>query len=661
MIPQSTIDQILEAARIEEVVGDYVSLKKRGTNLIGLCPFHDEKTPSFNVSPTKGIYKCFGCGKAGTSVNFLMDHEHLSFPEAVRFLGKKYGIEVAEEEQTDEQKEADRTRESLYIVSGFAQRFFTETLHETDEGKAIGLTYLRQRGVSPDMMERFLIGFAPDKWDGLLKAATDQGYNPEFLDQTGLTLSGEDGRRHDRFRGRVMFPIRNLSGRVIGFGGRTLRTDKKTAKYINSPESEIYHKSNVLYGLFEARKAIVDEDSCYLVEGYTDVISLHQAGVENVVASSGTSLTEGQIRLIRRYTPNIVILYDGDAAGIKASFRGLDLILQEGMNVKVVLFPDGEDPDSFSKKHPGDEVRTFIRDNSKDFISFKTGLLWEEAKGDPIKKAGLIKDIVRTIALIPDAIVRSVYVKECAGILDVEEQALVSELNKLRRDKGRQKYKRSEEAPWPEEDEYTERTPDNRVHSLEPPVQDTGMYQERELIRLLLQYGGNEILIEKSTEEEQPADNKPEMVPMTVANFMIGELQADGISLRHEGYGRIFDEICRLVSDGEVPDEKQFFRHADPTVSATAIDLLSSRYVLSENWEKRGINVETEEMVLKKSVYKVIYSLKQNHVMDMIHQNQEKLKQDLSDAELAEVMSMQNLLNLAKVQIASQLERVILK
>lgn len=446
MIPKETISAIFEASRIDEVVGEFVSLKKRGANMLGLCPFHNEKTPSFNVSPVKGIYKCFGCGKAGNSVNFIMEHEQMNYPEALRWLAKKYNIPIEEEEQTPEQVQANNERESLYVVCSFAQKNFTETLWETDEGKSVGLSYYHQRGFTDDTIHKFQLGYSLDKWRGFSDAAIAAGHKLDYLVKAGLTISKEapestaggppeQERFFDRFSARVIFPVHNVSGRVIAFGGRTLKTDKKIAKYINSPETDIYHKSKVLYGLYFSKKRIVEEDNCYLVEGYTDVISLHQAGIENVVASSGTSLTVDQIRLIRRYTPNITILYDGDSAGIKASFRGIDLVLEEGMNVRVLLFPDGEDPDSFSKKISSTELKAFIKENSKDFLAFKAQLLNSEAAHDPIKKAGLIKEMVESISLIPEPIYRSVYIKECSRIMDVDEQALLSELNKLRRKK----------------------------------------------------------------------------------------------------------------------------------------------------------------------------------------------------------------------------------
>lgn len=432
MIPKHTIDQIFEAAIIEDVVGEFVVLKKRGVNLLGNCPFHNEKTPSFTVSPAKGIYKCFGCGKAGNSINFIMDHEHYTYPEALRYLANKYQIEIEELEETDEQKQAANEKESLFIVSNFAASYFQKQLHETQEGKSIGLSYFVERGFREDIIKKFQLGYNPDSWEAFTGEALQQGYKLEFLEKSGLTIVKEE-KHFDRFKGRVMFPIHNLSGRVLGFGGRILKTDPKAAKYVNSPESEIYHKSNVLYGIYFAKKDIIAKDNCYLVEGYTDVISLHQAGVENVVASSGTSLTEGQIRLISRFTNNITILYDGDAAGLKASFRGIDMILQEGLNVRVVLFPEGEDPDSFAKNNSSADLTKYITDQAQDFIRFKTSVLLKEVGTDPIKRAELIKDIVASISIIPDQIKRSVYIKECSSLLDIQENALINETNKLLR------------------------------------------------------------------------------------------------------------------------------------------------------------------------------------------------------------------------------------
>ncbi|MDP4282714.1 MAG: DNA primase, partial [Bacteroidota bacterium] len=423
MITQDTISNILSATRIEDVVGDFVSLKRRGVNYIGLCPFHNEKTPSFTVSPAKGIYKCFGCGKAGNAVNFLMEHEHFSYPEALRFLAKRYQIEIDEEVQTPEQLQEQNEKDALFLLNSYAQQFFEKNLFDTEEGKAIGLSYLKKRGFREDIIRKFQLGYSPEKWDALVSSAQENGYKPEYLAKTGLGIPKEN-RMTDRFHGRVIFPIHSVTGRITGFGGRIMTDNKQVAKYINSPESDIYDKSRSLYGLFLAKNSIVSHDTCLLVEGYTDVISLYQAGIDNVVASSGTSLTQEQVKLILRYTPNITILYDGDPAGIKASMRGIDMVLEQGMNVRIVLLPDGDDPDSFARKNRAADVEKFIKDNAVNFILFKTKILLDETSGDPIKKAALIKEIVKTISLIPDAISRSVYTKECSSMMDVPEQTL---------------------------------------------------------------------------------------------------------------------------------------------------------------------------------------------------------------------------------------------
>jgi DNA primase len=421
MINRETIDKIMETARIEEVVGDFVHLKKRGTSLIGNCPFHGEKTPSFHVSVSKGIYKCFGCGKGGDSVRFIMDHEKYSYPEALKFLAQKYNIEVEETVETVQDVEAQNARESLYIVSQFAATFFEDQLWNNAEGKAIGLSYFKERGFREDIIKKFNLGYSPDVWDALTQDAVNHKHAEEYLEKTGLAIRNDKGKLYDRFRGRVMFPIHNFTGRIIGFGGRTLKTDKNVPKYVNSPESDIYHKSNVLYGLFHAKKAIRDQDNCYLVEGYADVLAVHQAHIENVVASSGTSLTIEQIRLIGRFTQNVTILYDGDAAGIKASLRGLDMILEEGLNVKVVSFPTGDDPDSYMHKVGAGAFKSYIEDNRQDFILYKANILLAEAGKDPIKRAGIIRDIVESIAKIPDNIKASVFIRECSRLLEVEE------------------------------------------------------------------------------------------------------------------------------------------------------------------------------------------------------------------------------------------------
>jgi len=654
MISRDTIDKVFDTARIEEVVGDFVNLKRRGTNLLGLCPFHNEKTPSFNVSPVKGIYKCFGCGKGGNAVQFIMDHEQMTFPEAIRYVARKYHIEIEEDTPSEEEIGNRNERESLLLVLGFAQKFFSETLLNGNEGKAIGLSYFKERGFSEAIITKFQLGYSPEQRNALSQAALKAAYKAEFLVKAGLSVGAEPNIA-DRFYGRVMFPVHNISGRVIAFGGRTLKTDKKVAKYINSPETEVYHKSKVLYGLFFAKKEIIVKDNCYLVEGYTDVISMHQSGIENVVASSGTSLTVEQIRLIKRYSPNITILYDGDAAGIKASFRGIDLVLEEGMNVKIVLFPDGEDPDSFSKKRSSEEFQQFIKQNTKDFITFKTGLLLEETKNDPVKKAGLIKDIVETIALIPDPIYRSVYVKECSRAMDIAEQTLLFELNKIRRKNFAQKNKEEQVKSPLTEDVATE--PTETAPTQEKTIVETSEPQERDVIRMLMLYGTKDIFFTEMNE-----DNHPVEVPVKVAEFIIAELRADNIFFENPLYQQIFNEVEQLIPKALIPTEKHFTHHEDAEICKLAVDLFHSPYQLSKNWEEQhNIFTQTEDMLLKRAVEQTIYSIKLNKLITMITLNQSLLKEVKDEEELNRQMEIQKQLLDAKRTISSQLGRVILK
>ena len=431
MISKATIDTVYETARVEEVIGDFVQLKRAGSNFKGLSPFSDERSPSFMVSPAKGIWKDFSSGKGGNAIAFVMEHEHFSYPEAIRYLAKKYNIEIEETEQSQEEKEQASEKESLYLVSEFAAKFFQNTMINTDEGKSVGLSYFKERGFTNDTVKKFGLGYSPEAWDAFTKEALGQGYKLDYIDKVGLTILREDGKHFDRFKGRVMFPIQSMSGRVLGFGGRILREDKKAAKYLNSPESEIYHKSKVLYGIYHAKQAIAKLDNCFLCEGYTDVIQMQQSGIENVVSSSGTALTPDQIRLINRLTKNITVLFDGDAAGLRASIRGIDLILEEGMNVKVCTFPDGEDPDSFARKTPLDDLIAYLENNAMDFIQFKASLLMKDAKNDPIKKAELIRDMVNSIAKIPDRIKREIYIQECSRIMDISEDVLFNTLAQL--------------------------------------------------------------------------------------------------------------------------------------------------------------------------------------------------------------------------------------
>ena len=648
MISPETISAIFETARIEEVIGDFVNIKKRGVNYIGLCPFHNEKTPSFTVSPSKGIYKCFGCGKGGNSVNFIMEHERYSYPEALKYLAKKYNIEIEEEEQTPEQLQALDEQEGLYFVSTFAQKYFTENLFKKDEGKAIGLTYFKERDFTESTIKKFQLGYGIDKWDDFTQHALSSGYKIDYLIKTGLTISKEN-KHYDRFRGRVLFPIHNLSGKVIGFGGRILSSEKSKAKYVNSPESDIYNKSKVLYGIYFSRNAIINKNNCFLVEGYTDVISLHQAGIENVVASSGTSLTTDQIKLIKRYTPNITILYDGDEAGVKASFRGIDMILEEGMNVRIVLFPEGEDPDSYARNNHASEVQEFISKKAEDFISFKTNLLIKETKNDPIKKAALIKEIVKTIALIPDGIYRSVYVKECGSIMNVPEQTLMNELNRILRRKFRDKNKitRPEEAP--EQEEYkAEKQIDTDLYE--------GEFQERDIIRLLLMYGNKEIIFEEINEDNQKID-----VPVKVANFIVKDIKSDEIYFQNATYQLIFNEYESAIEKGFIPDEQYFINHADEKISQLTIELISSPYELSPNWLKKRILVKTEKDRLKLLVVSSVLSFKAKKVDKMIIDNQKEIQKASNDED--RIILQQKHISLKNISrdINRKLSRIIIK
>ncbi len=593
MIPKDTVDKIIETSRIEEVVGDFVSLKRRGTSMIGLCPFHNEKTPSFHVSVGKGIFKCFGCGKGGDSVRFIMEHEKATYPEALRYLANKYSIEIAEVENTPEEQAVNDRRESLYIVSAWAAKFFQQQMLETEEGKSIGLSYFKERGFREDIIKKFELGYSPDVWDALTQNALTEGYNIQFLEETGLTIRKENEKFYDRFRGRVMFPIHSFTGRVIGFGGRTLKTDKAVPKYVNSPESDIYHKSNVLYGLFFAKKSMRDEDNCYLVEGYADVLSVHQAGIENVVASSGTSLTIEQIRMIGRFTKNITILYDGDEAGIKASLRGLDMILEEGLNVKIVLFPDGDDPDSYVQKFGSAAFKSHIDGNKKDFILFKTSILLKDAGSDPIKRAGIIREVVESIAKIPDGIKASVFVRECSSLLQIEERVLISELNKIRL------WKIKKDTNFSTPQAQPENVPERDI--LEPAgISDTDEAQEKEIVRLLLNYGHELVHWDDITDTY-------------IAPYIISNL-AD-VTFEHPLCIQVIEEYKKQLENGELPSEQDFIKNADHQIADLAIAMVSSPYLLSENWyAKRKIYVRNESENLRLTILGGIFHLKKRKV-----------------------------------------------
>ncbi len=598
MIDRPTIDRILDAAQIVEVIQEFVPLKKRGVNYLGLCPFHNEKTPSFTVSPSKEIFKCFGCGKVGNAVNFIMEHEHLSYPEALKYLAKKYHIEVVEKELTPEELEKQNERESLLVLSAYASRQFTENLFQTDEGMTIGLSYFKERGFQQNTLKKFEAGYSFERRDAFTRRALDDGYRQDFLVKTGLSIQHEE-HLFDRFSGRVMFPIHSLSGQVLGFGGRILKSDVKTAKYLNSPESEIYHKSRIVYGIFQARKAIIQQDKCYLVEGYTDVMSLHEAGIENVVASSGTSLTQEQVRLIKRFTPNITILYDGDPAGIKASIRGIDIVLEEGMNVRIVLLPDGEDPDSYSKKVSNTEFLGYLKEKETDFIRFKTDLLIEEAAGDPVRKANLIRDIVRSIAVIPETINRTVYIKECSTHLEITEAVLYHEVNKLRQQRSfqdRNRYPGIEDLPVPP-----------LVVQKQVKLDVLTYYSEKEVIRILLKFGSIEF--ERKIHSE---DGQEEIT--TVSDYVVHEIISDDLLFDDDTCAKIFEEFRFFTQQGIFPGDKQFIKHEDPAISRLSADLLSDSHELSRIWRDKQTYVETEDMKLKDLVPDVVLKFKSDKI-----------------------------------------------
>ncbi len=639
MISNETKEKIIEAARIEEVVGDFVALKKRGTSLIGLCPFHNEKSPSFNVSVTKGIYKCFGCGKGGDAVQFVMDHEKYSFTEALQYLANKYSIEVEEVVQSPEQQQAGDRRESLYIISAWAGKFFQQSLWETEAGRAIGLSYFREREFKDEVIRKFELGYSPDEWDSLSGAAVKEGFREEFIEGTGLAIRNDKGKLYDRFRGRVMFPIHNFTGRLIGFGGRTLKTEKSVPKYVNSPESEIYHKSNVLYGLFQAKKAIRDTDNCFLVEGYADVLSVHQAGIENVVASSGTSLTVEQIRLIGRFTKNVTILYDGDAAGIKASLRGLDMILEEGLNVKVVLFPDGHDPDSFVRAQGATKFHQHVEQNQQDFIFYKTTILLKDAANDPIKRAGVIREVVETIAKIPDSIKASVFIRECSSLMQIEERVLLSELNKMRLNKSKKESAAPPRdpqfdapVPLPPPDEFSEKGDDP---------------QEKEIVRLLLLYGHELVHWDGITDTY-------------IAPYMIANL--GDVTFEHPESKRIVDEYRERMERGELPNEQDFIKHPDRAISELSISLVSSPYHLSENWyAKRKIYVRNEKENLRATVLGGIFHLKKRKVEKILTDIRKEIQEETDHDNQA--ILMQRYLRVKEVEkgISTFLGSVIIK
>ena len=657
MIDPETVDRIYAAANIVDIVSDYVSLRRKGVNYVACCPFHNEKTPSFVVSPAKGLFKCFGCGKGGNAVTFLMEHESLTYPEALKMVAKRYGIEVHEKELSEEEVRRNDDRESMFALNGWAAEYFANYLHHEAEGMNVGMSYFRRtRGLTDATIRKFGLGFCPAKGDRMSQAALAAGYKREFLLSTGLSLVSErDGSLYDRFRDRVIFPVHNISGRIVAFGGRTLRTDKAVAKYQNSPESEIYSKKRELYGLYFAKKAIQQLNFAILVEGYLDVISMHQAGIENVVSSSGTSLTTEQIRLLGRFTKNITVIYDGDAAGIHASLRGIDMILKEGMNVRVVLLPEPEDPDSFARAHTADEVQEYIRANEQDFLAFKARLLLKDAEGDPIRKAALIGDMVQSIAQIPDAIQRSVFIKECARIMDIDEQILISEVARKRLTTSgdretdeflrRQTVQRQREAAQ-HEVEYARR------------VEAGSSFEalEREIVKYLLKFGHCSFDFKEGRE----------MVPCNVAEVIFGELSDDNITFRNPVYAKImatYRAQWEQTGPGVEVPVRLFLNHVDPEVCNAAVDLLTAddNYVASELWRRKEVHVESEAEMLAVGVPKAVMLYKSKVIDGFIKELRAQLeKGDLSEDETSEIMQRMTRLNAARVSISHKLQRTIL-
>ncbi|PQB03408.1 DNA primase [Polaribacter filamentus] len=667
MISRSTIDRIFESARVEEVIGEFVQLKKAGSNFKGLSPFTDEKSPSFMVSPVKQIWKDFSTGKGGNSVSFLMEHEHFSYPEALKWLAKKYNIEIEETEQSDEQKEQTNERESMFLVSNFAKDYFHNLMLNTNQGKAIGLSYFKERGFTDETIEKFQLGYCLDEWDNFTKAALAKGYDLKYLASTGLSIVKEN-KQFDRFKGRVLFPIQSMSGRILGFGGRILTADKKAAKYLNSPESDIYHKSKILYGIYQAKKEIARQDNCFLVEGYTDVISFNQSGVENVVASSGTALTSDQIRLVNRLTKNITVLFDGDAAGIRASIRGIDLILEQGMNVKVVQFPDGEDPDSFAKSHTSAELKEYLETAAQDFINFKVSLLLKDSNNDPIKKATVIRDIVTSISKIPDGIQREVYVQECSRIMDISERVLFSELAQLLKKEASQRNKPSSS--------YS-----NNVDPNQPPAEyfydqeqasmelvkgtqvasqkiDQLSILENEIIKILLLYGNEEIDFSEELSNTDE-DGKETFSNRKYQNLVSAEiylhLQEDEIEFTNPLFQEIYTEMIHQLNQSEKLEIDKFVNNNNTDIASIVTSILmdEEKYQLS-NWGSKSIEVKSALEVLPKAVSDVIYNLRRILIDRLVNEFLVQGK-EYTNEEKEEIMSYNSL----RIRLSEKLKRVV--
>lgn len=650
MIDKATVDRIYAAANIVDVISDFVTLKKKGVNYQACCPFHNEKTPSFVVSPSKGVFKCFGCGKGGNAVTFVMEHENMTYPEALKYVAKKYGIEVNEHELLPEEQRRNDDRESMMVVSSYAADYFVRMLHDTSEGQNIGIGYFRERGFSDATIKRFGLGYCTEVRDAFTRQALSDGYKEEFLISTGLTIKRETGGYYDRFCGRVIFPIHSISGRVIAFGARTMRTDKKTAKYLNSPESEIYHKSDILYGIYFAKRAITQQDCCILVEGYTDVISMHQAGIENVVASSGTSLTQGQIRMIARFSRNITIIYDGDSAGIKASLRGIDMVLKEGMNVRTVLLPDGEDPDSFARSHNASQVQDYILTHEEDFISFKIRLLMKEADGDPIKRAALISDIVQSISVIPDAITRSVYARECSRQMEVDENILLREIAMKR--VGHKAGPEAKEFIRKQEIIQRKQAEEAAYTPLQLEAGSSIDELEHELIKYLLKYG---------TQNFEYTEGK-KSTELNVAEVIISNLDQNGITMKNPTFRKIYEEYKSMREAQEPIEINHFINHPDPEVCNAVVDLLTydENYPVSKLWKRFDIVVESEQDRLPTALPRAVILYKSKVIDDIIAELRTRLNDpSVSEEEEIEITRQISILNQERTSISKKLERLI--
>ncbi|WP_396182422.1 DNA primase [Flavobacterium sp.] len=657
MITQNTIDLVFETARVEEVIGDFVQLKRAGSNMKGLSPFSNEKSPSFMVSPVKQIWKDFSTGKGGNSVTFLMEHEHFSFPEAIRYLAKKYNIEIEETVSSDEDKLVANEKESMYLVSEFASKYFQHVLWEEEEGKAIGLSYFKERGFSNETIKKFNLGYSPNTWDALTKEALGKAYKLEFLEKTGLTIVGED-KQFDRFKGRVMFPIQSMSGRVLGFGGRILTNDKKVAKYLNSPESEIYHKSNVLYGIFHAKQSIAKLDNCFLVEGYTDVIQMHQAGIENVVSSSGTALTPNQIRLINRLTKNITVLFDGDAAGLRASIRGIDLILEEGMNVKVCTFPDGDDPDSFAKKTPYEELAKYLEENSKDFIQFKASLLMKDAKNDPIKKADLIRDMVTSISKIPDRIKKEIYIQECARIMDISEEVLFSTLAQMA-----QKDLSEANKKFKQEQKVFE-VVKNETAAVLSKV-DIITLLEKTILEILLLYGHHEVDFENvfiQFDENGKEIETIEKVKHKIYERIYLSLQEDEIELANPVFNAIYVDLVSQYHQNETLDKNHYLNNLLPEHAEIVTDIVMNdeKYQLHGWIDKKQVFVKEKDdlEILSRLVSETIITFREYLINKLNRELMLQMQEETPELSTEEIITMINDYNKLKVSITRRIGRM---